>query len=391
MNRVPGMTVSGRMILKSMQEPPMMNHRSSAGRICFLNSNKAWGGGEKWHVETALYLQRLGWKVLIVTRKNSELYRRARIREGMEVRCMNVGNLSFLNPFRIWSLKNILASFRADTVVLCLPADMKLGALAARLAGVKNIIYRRGTALPVGDSAVNRFLLRKMVTHVVANSLDVKKNVFRGNATMLDEGKVHVIYNGIRLDRFPGIHYFRPEENHRDILVLGNAGRMVEQKGQMYLLRVACLLKKKKFPFKLLLAGTGKLQRQLKKFCQENRLENHVAFLDFVHDMNAFYRKLDIYLSSSLHEGSSHAVLEAMAAGKPVIAFDISSMPELVADGETGYLVPFGDVEQYAGRIMKLGSDRGKMEKMGEKARERVEQNFNFERNIQQFIRLVIP
>ncbi|HDJ32502.1 MAG TPA: glycosyltransferase [Bacteroidetes bacterium] len=383
------MIYSGRMILKSMHEPPMMHHRNSAGRICFLNSNKVWGGGEKWHYETACYLQRHGREVLVVTRKNSELYRRAASRQGMKARSLRVGNLSFLNPVRIWALQRLLKTFGVDTVVLCLPADMKLGALAARLAGVKNIIYRRGTALPVGDSAINRFLLRKMVTHVVANSLDVKKNLFLGNASMLDEGKVHVIYNGICLDTFPGIQYFKTEENHRNMLVLGNAGRMVEQKGQMYLLRVARILKDRNIPFKLMIAGTGRLQRQMKRYCRENDLQNEVVFMDFVHDMNGFYRQLDIYLSSSLHEGSSHAVLEAMAAGKPVIAFDISSMPELVADGETGYLAPFGDVEYFAGRILELGADRGKMEKMGEKARERVEQNFNFEKNIQHFIKLI--
>jgi glycosyltransferase involved in cell wall biosynthesis len=97
--------------------------------------------------------------------------------------------------------------------------------------------------------------------------------------------------------------------------------------------------------FSLHIAGSGRLETSLKQKCVKNKLEKEIVFLDFVENMQYLLAGLDIYLSTSFHEGSSHAIMEAMAAGKPFIAFDLSSMPELVEDNKTGYLIPYPDTQ----------------------------------------------
>ena len=89
--------------------------------------------------------------------------------------------------------------------------------------------------------------------------------------------------------------------------------------------------------------------------------------------MSQFLKSIDIYLSTSLHEGSSNVILEAMAAGKPVVAFDVSSMPELIVDGETGYLVPFGDLITFTEKIVYLRNHQNELDRMGANARKQVE------------------
>jgi glycosyltransferase involved in cell wall biosynthesis len=173
------------------------------------------------------------------------------------------------------------------------------------------------------------------------------------------------------------------------VLSLGNAGRLVEQKGQEYLIRIAGLLKERKIPFQLMIAGSGKLERDLKFQCKRLDLEREVVFLNFVEDIREFMKGLDIYLSTSLHEGSSHVILEAMAAGKPVVAFDISSMPEMIDNGASGYLIPFGDEDLFAEKIAHLWSHPSEMDQTGNLARKQVEERFDFHTNMKQLLLLI--
>ena len=72
-----------------------------------MNSNRVWGGGEKWHYETACYLDELGYSVLVVTNKNSDLFDKLKDHPGIEVAKTAVSNIGFLNPFKIWFLKRL--------------------------------------------------------------------------------------------------------------------------------------------------------------------------------------------------------------------------------------------------------------------------------------------
>jgi glycosyltransferase involved in cell wall biosynthesis len=358
-------------------------HRNS---VCLMNTNSVWGGGEKWHYETACYLAERDYTVLVIAKRRSDLYHRLKGQKHVTLVSMRINNMSFLNPFKILSIRNILRKNRIYTLFLGLSRDVKLGGTAAKMAGVDQIIYRRGSAVPLKNSIVNRFLFQKVLTHVITNSREIKCNVFKKNPHIIADERVQIIYNGIDLKQWPQSSRILKEREEGHMLILGNAGRLVKQKGQEYLIQIAEVLKRRKIPFKLFIAGSGKLEKSLKYDCQQQGLENEIVFLDFVEDIREFLNSLDIYLSTSLHEGSSHVILEALASGKPVVAFNISSMPEMISDGVSGYLVPIGDVNVFAERIIRLWRNPGEIEKSKDQARRQLEDKFDFYKNMQQLM-----
>lgn len=128
--------------------------------VCFFNSTQFGGGGEKSHLEYADNFKKRNYKVSIITSKGSVLEQKANELK-IPVFGFRIGNLSFLNPFKLRQLVRFFRKNQIDTVFLNSSPDLKSGGLAAKKAGVKNIIYMRGLAVPVKNSHLNRYLLIK--------------------------------------------------------------------------------------------------------------------------------------------------------------------------------------------------------------------------------------
>src|SRR5262245_34566154 len=130
--------------------------------VCLCNSNIPWGGGEKWHFEAALDLAARGWRVFLLCHPKGALHQRAQAEPSLLVRPLPVSRLSFLNPLTHWPLSRFFREEQVRAVIMNLPADVKCMGPAARQAGVRHVIYRRGSALPVRDSLFNRALYGKV-------------------------------------------------------------------------------------------------------------------------------------------------------------------------------------------------------------------------------------
>src|SRR5690606_34927610 len=122
-----------------------------------------WGGGEKWHSDAILYLQDKKYSVFFCGQKRSAIVKKLTYK--VPIFTIHISNLSFLNPYKYLNLIRLFKKYRTHTVILCLPIDVKVAGVAAKLAGVQNIIYRRGSAIPVKNSWYNRFLFSKIITH----------------------------------------------------------------------------------------------------------------------------------------------------------------------------------------------------------------------------------
>lgn len=311
--------------------------------VCFFNSNKAWGGGEKWHFTTAKEFVRRGNQVLLVTNMRSELGNKG-VRESLNVFRFHVGNLSFLNPVKVLTLAIFFKVKGVDAIVLNLPADLKLAGLAAKLAGVKKIIYRRGMPHPLRNTWLNRFLFTNVLTHVVVNSKEIGRSLKQGNESWYPENKMVLIYNGVdtskEVDKSKKLYEKKGNE-----VVIGNAGRLTEQKGQKYLIEMAKILKADGMNFKLLIAGEGELHKDLQKQIDAAGLQEQVKLLGHVSDMPGFFNSLDVFVFTSLYEGSANTLIETLQYGLPTVCWDISSNPEIIEDGKTGWLVKPFDVQ----------------------------------------------
>ena len=124
-------------------------------------------------------------------------------------------------------------------------------------------------------------------------------------------------------------------------------------------------------------AGRGELLGQLKAEAAELGIEENVKFLGLRQDVPELLQELDIFVLPSLSEGLPLSVLEAMAAGKPVVATDVGGIREAVIDEHTGFLVPAEDPQALSEKILCLLRDRELASRFGEAGRKRVEQVFS--------------
>lgn len=355
------------------------------GRICFFNTNMAWGGGEKWHLHAAKAFAEAGYRVFAGVNRNSELAQRLDPTFIAATLTLSVSNLSFLNPFKLLAIRRFLRHHRIDAIVLNLPIDLKLAGIAARWAEVRQIVFRRGMAVPVRNTLLNRYLYRRVVTQIIANSNEIKRTILTHNESLCPAEKLHVIYNGVDVDAFPA----RIRASQNQTPVLGNAGRLVAQKGQSYLLKMAAELSRRGVAFKLVIGGKGALEKALKQEAIDLGIAHKVEFCGFIEDMAAFFRSIDIYVLTSLHEGTANTGIEAMAWRKAMVGFDISSTPELITHNETGYLAPFADIDTLADHVEALCKNEKLRMRLGANARAVVEQKFDARRNLRQVMDLI--
>jgi glycosyltransferase involved in cell wall biosynthesis len=328
----------------------------------------------------------MGHNVILCARPKSALAKRI-ISENVKHSFLKVRNLSFLNPFKVFLLVRLFKKNNIDVIILGLPSDVKLAGIAAKIAGVRKIIYRRGSAIAVRNSWLNRFLFRKVVTDIITNSEEIKRKFLEKNKNFISLKNIHILYNGVELSKF-----FPQQLNGHSgqTLILGSAGRIVEQKAQWHLLEIAKILKEKNLDFKLKIAGIGPLLPFLRKQAVKLNVADKVEFCGFTDDVPGFLNSLDIFLLTSLHEGSSNILLEAMACGKPIIAFNISSVPEIVLDGTNGYLVEFGKCDQFAQKILVIANDRELIPKLGKNARQLSTDKFSLENSLDRLQEIIL-
>lgn len=326
--------------------------------ICFFNTVMTWGGGEKWHLDVAHYLHGIGQSVIVYVSPRSELSRRAESL-GLQVRELKISKFSYLNGFKVRRLASYYRIDMIDTVILNLSSDMKIGALAARNENVRRVIYRRGSAIPIKNTWINRSILRHCVTDILANSQSTVETIFENNADIFDRDRVTVIPNGIAIPAQEQLKKIEPSHQLR----IGNVGRLYKQKAQHYLIDLAMHLKENGVDFVIQIVGEGVERQRLTDLIEANDLDDCVKLLGFKDTLEEFYQSLDVFILTSVWEGFGYVIAEAMSYGVPAIAFDVSSNPELIADGSNGHLVPLGNVVAIANSIQLIMKDRERYSK----------------------------
>lgn len=333
---------------------------SQSSVICLCNSNRVWGGGERWHLEAALWLARQGYEVILAAGKDRPLYQAAQgelareplLGERLRLAPWRFKNLHGFCPWKIAGFADFLRENSVSHLVAGLPVDLKVAALAGRRLPELKLFYRRGSALPVRDSLLNRYFYGRL-QGMIANSRETARYVLASGRLIAPE-RVRVIPNGLDTRAFDAA--LLPARARQDgaPLVIGNAGRLNKQKGQKYLLHMSAELKRRNFSHVLIIAGGGELEGELRALAGKLGLRVggelvagvEVCFTGFLQNMAAFWRDIDLFVLSSLWEGFGYVLAEAMLAEKALVAFDCNSMPELVKPGRNGRLVSPPDAEE---------------------------------------------
>lgn len=167
---------------------------------------------------------------------------------------------------------------------------------------------------------------------------------------------------------------FAPEE-----ILLGCVARLYKFKGHEYLIRAMPKVIEENPKAKLLIIGDGEMKVNLVKIRDKLGLSNSILFLGERKDVPEILSAIDIFVFPSLREGMPGALMEAMAAGLPVIATDIDGNKELIQNGENGILVPVKDSEHLTSAINNLISNPNSMHDFAKNARDTIKNEFGIE------------
>ena len=344
-------------------------------RYCFFNSVEAWGGGEKWHLEVAHHLHKKGERVLLIVMPGSELDKKARAL-GLHVLCFRLSNLSFLNPIVLFRIASIFRKHKINSLVMNSPRDLKCAGFAAKIASVEQIVFRRGSDIPVKDTALNRFLYQSIVSKVLVNSLATKRSLNKHNKNLVANNKIFLVPNGIDALQFLEGSIDTVYSKQENEIVLCTLGRLVDQKNQSFLIDLAAEIKQRGLKIKVIIGGEGPLKSSLELKAKGLGVHDDVLFPGFIERPKDLYHSGDIFVLPSLWEGFGYVIAEAGLCALPTVAFDISSNSQIIQDGKTGLLISKGNLSCFADAVVKLAEDKLLRAEMGRAAKSFVQQNF---------------
>ena len=196
----------------------------------------------------------------------------------------------------------------------------------------------------------------------------------------LDVHQIEVIYNGIDRNKFL---VEKPSLFRHQGLVIGSVGRLSKEKGHKHLVRACRLLKNRNW--KLVLVGSGPLEKELKNSVRHLGIEDKVSFVGAVDDVRPWLEKMDVFVLPSVSEGLSLAVLEAALAGKFLVATHVGGVPEIIQNKENGLLFKPKNIEQLVRHLNWVDDHRELSAKMASRLQSEVAEKFDINKIIKQY------
>jgi len=233
-------------------------------------------------------------------------------------------------------------------------------------------------------------LLAGRASGLIAVSDEVRKSIIRQIGPI--QGKVIMIPNGVDVRRYElsvdrqtirrklG---FRPGSP-----LIVTVGRLTKQKGHRHLIAAAAAVVSRHPDAHFLFVGDGGLKETLQAQTEALGISEHTHFLGVRDDVPDILAVADLFVLPSLWEGLSIALLEAMAAGRPIVATAVSGTIQVMIQGETGLLVPPGDSRALADVIIQLLSDPAQAQIMGQAAKQCIKRNFSAQKQANEHIAL---
>jgi glycosyltransferase involved in cell wall biosynthesis len=267
------------------------------------------------------------------------------------------------------------------------------GRLAARRAGVRAIVHTihgihflhyRNPLIKSATTVIERRLSRITDAVVFVSESDMARGLELG---LVLPGRARLIRNGVA----PAVlkPSFDAASKRSELRVcagplIAAVSRLHRQKGLIFLLRALPAVVKAHMDGMAVLVGGGELERRLKSEAGSLGLGAHVAFLGERTDVAEILAAADVFVLPSLWEGLPYAVVEAAAAGRPIVASDIDGVRELVRGGETGVLVPPGHPGKLADAIIGLIENPARARALGERARREIPPLYSVDRMIRE-------
>jgi glycosyltransferase involved in cell wall biosynthesis len=302
---------------------------------------------------------------------------------------------SLVRPIHPWfdflAWKRLIKMFRATSPRIVHTHSGKAGILArlaAHRAGVPIIIHTiHGPSFGSFQGAIPNLVFRAaerraaaVTTHFISVAGAMTRQYLAAGVGRVDQ--FTRIFSGFALEPFLAARN-DPELRARlgiapSDFVVGKIARLFQLKGHEDLIDAAAVVLRRHPQTKFLLVGDGHLRPRLQERARAAGLEKEIIFAGLVApgDIPKYLGVMDAVAHLSRREGLPRALSQALAAGRPVVAYDCDGANEVCFSGETGFLVPLGDVETLADRLAQLAGDAALRERLGRRGQEFVRENF---------------
>jgi glycosyltransferase involved in cell wall biosynthesis len=264
------------------------------------------------------------------------------------------------------------------------------------LAGVRHVVNTEHSFEYLEPRRDLRRVLRWMSGATRAFTLVGERMLpFYRDNVRVSSRRLQVITNGIDVGRFRSN---RPQADIRaelgvpaDAFVIGSAGRLAPVKNYPMLLTAAAEARAHGVPVHVALFGEGAERSALAEQAQSLGLEHNVSFLGWRTDLHRVMGALDVFVLTSVSEGLPLALLEAMAAGLPIVSTAVGDIPRVVDEGRSGYLIARDDVAALANRLRCLASDPAVRSSIGEFGRQSVVEKYSQDTMVQRYMSVYGP
>lgn len=345
-------------------------------RILHVDSGRAWRGGQAQVGYLLAGLVARGHDTWLAAPAASPLHERLC---GRGVITVPVAMRGDLDLGAVMALADVARRSGAEVIHAHSAGAHGLAVGAARLAAVPWRVVTRRLDLPVGRSPFSRWKYGRGVSRYVAISRRVADSLAAGG---VDPERISVVYSGIPVSNVPRVDDPAARAAARAILLelvgeaaaqtplLGSIGALSPQKGHDLALRALASIPA---PARLVIVGEGEERARLETLARETGVAGRVTWAGFRPDVAALLPGFDLILAPSRHEGLGTAVLEAMAAGLPIVASRVCEFPEMLMEGRAGILVPAEDAGALGQAARELLADPGRRADLGRAARRRAE------------------
>ncbi len=365
---------------------------SSCQRILYLITDLHIGGTEKILYELVTRIDRTKFNSLVCGLKSCGYYAEKIENKGIPVIVFNVANgISLLKNFQaIFNLYKIMRKEKIDLVHTFLFRANFIGRIAARLVGVPIVI----SSIRVMEEEKKYHLFLERITSFLSDKFIVNSEAlknFVSEKMKITPEKIEIVYNGIDFMNLPKINSIIKKNElgyNKNEILIGTVGRLHKQKGIEYFIeaiKIITQLPITHYPSpNFLIIGDGPERKNLESLICNLELNDKVKLLGWRTDVLEIISVLDIFVLSSLWEGTPNVVLEALAYNKPVVATRVGGVPEIIEEGVTGLLVKPANAQALADAILWVLENPEKARKMAEKGKEKVEKIFPIHRMVKE-------
>jgi L-malate glycosyltransferase len=355
-------------------------------RILQICSARLVGGGERHLADLANALAGRGHDLYAALIPNSPL--RAALHALPEQNIIQLRMRNALDVGSALKLAQFVREHQIQVVHAHVARDYPLAALAARRQPNTRFVITRHVLFPLNK--LHRLTLAR-VSRVIAVSQAVAHGLCKQG--LLAQHKIVVIPNGIETSRFVQVSLRIKHESsgtkssERAQLLVGTVGHLAPIKGYEEFLRAAAVIASRRSDVDFVIVGedksrTGRHRAQVERLVAELGLRERVQLTGWLDDVAPTLSSFDVFVSAARIEPFGLAILEAMACGTAIVATETEGAREIVQHGETGLLVPRGDVDALAESVLELLQDKDRRERLGKLAREVVEERFSLERMV---------